>query len=328
MKSSTFLLSTLILAFSVSLAQVKPKVSLVGGDEAPQLKAQFEIILEDVLLEMNRLAKKGGDSGSLKRHFSNEAFEVFHRFILQNEAYTARKNYSPQMIQREKGQFYDIRSITVKVNLGQTEASDNQNLIFTFSREGTIVSVRSMLPNYDYQSVVSAGTSLEDSLTRGRILDFLERFRMAYNTKDSDFLEKVYSDEALIIVGAILQEKKSADDILRSSHLSESKVRLIQYTKREYLDALKKRAFKANSFINVRFDDIRILRHEKFPRIYGLTCWQEWNSSTYSDKGYLFLMVDFRDLNTPIIHVRTWQPKVFDDGTYVSLYDFDIVAYE
>ena len=321
--------SVLVVALFVQArAQVKPQVTLVGGDDVPQLKKQIETTLETVLLEMNRLSKQTGDVEVLKRYFSQDAFRIFEQFVLQNRAYTVRKSYSPQMIQREKGQFYDIRSITVKVNLGQTEASENQNLVLTVSKDGIITSVRAVLPNYDYHSVVSAGKTAEDSLTRGRILDFLERFRMAYNTKDGGFLEKVYSDEALIIVGSVLQEKKNSDDMLRGSRLTESKVKLVQYTKREYLNALKNRAFKSSSFINVRFEEVEIQQHEKIPQIYGVACWQQWNSSGYSDKGFLFLMLDFRNPEEPVIHVRTWQPKSFEDGTYVSLYDFDVLDYK
>ena len=40
-------------------------------------------------------------------------------------------------------------------------------------------------------------------------------------------------------------------------------------------------------------------------------------------------MIDYRKPEEPIIHVRTWQPKSFDeDGSFVSLYDFDVISYE
>ena len=318
----------LMLLPAPSFAQVRPTVSVQGGDDVPQLKKKIESTLEEVLLEMNRLDKKKGNFEIVRKKFLPEAYGIFSQFVLQNNAYTARKTYLPQMIVREKGEFYDIRSITVKIALGQTEASENQNIVFTFDRQGVIVSVRSVLVNYDYESIVSEGRTPEDSLNRAKILDFLERFRMAYNTKDSPFLEKVYSDDALIIIGSVLEEKKDRDNVLKGSLLSASKVKLIQQTKREYMDGLKNKAFRNNSFINVRFEDVKILQHEKYPQIYGVTCWQQWLSSTYSDKGFLFLMIDFRKPEEPIIHVRTWQPNSFEDGSYVSMYDFDIIAFE
>jgi len=294
----------------------------------PQLKQQFQSTLETVLLEMNRINKGTGSIEALKSIFADDAFETFKKFVIANGAYTARKEYKPQMIERQKGEFFDIRSITVKVNLGETEANNQQNIIFTFDKSGKIVSVRSMLPNYDYQSVISSGMTERDSLIRGIILNFIEQFRMAYNCKDLAFLEKVYSDDALIFVGSVLEEKQGTDDVLQKSFLSKTKVRLIQQSKSEYLSGLKEKAFKKNSFVNVKFEDLKILQHEKFPYLYGVSCWQEWKSSNYSDKGYLFLMIDFRNQKEPVIHVRSWQPNAFEeDNSFVSLYDFDIVAY-
>ena len=320
----------LIFVFTVNVfAQIKPTVSCVGGDNVPQLKQQFQATLEVVLLEMNRINKGTGSIDALKTVFTNDAYETFKQFVIGNGAYTARKEYKPQIIERQKGEYFDIRSITVKVNLGETEASDNQNLIFTFDKKGKITSVRSMLPNYDYHSVISSALTEKDSLVRGFILDFMEQFRMAYNTKDAKYLEKVYSDDALIFVGSVLEEKKGRDDMLKKSFLSSSKVRLIQQSKREYIDGLKNKAFKNNSFINVKFDEFTILQHEKVSYMYGVSCMQEWRSSHYSDKGYLFLMIDFRNQKEPVIHVRSWQPGAFEeDSSYVSLYDFDIVDYK
>jgi hypothetical protein len=324
----TFSILAVIMSISFLPAQVKPKVNIIGGDNVPLIKQNISTTLESVLIEINRLNKGRGNIDTLRSNFTPDAFNVFTKYVSQNKPYTARKLYEPQMVERQRGEFFDIRSLTLNVDLGETEASQAQNLIFTFSKNGVITSVRSMLPNYDYEKMISEGNSTIDSLTRGLILDFLEQFRMAYNNKDLDLLQKVYSDEALIIVGTVLKEKGQTDDFSKMTLLTPSKVKLVQQTKTEYLEGLKKNAFKKNSFLNVRFEDIQVIQHEKIPEIYGITCKQLWNSATYSDKGFLFLMMDFRNNQEPIIHVRSWQPKAFDDGTFVGMYDFDVVSYE
>ena len=227
-------------------AQVKPVVSCIGGDDVPVLKRTIENRLAVVLLEMNRINKGTGSVDALKEFFSPEAFPLFRLFVLNNKAYTARREYKPQMIEREKGEVFDIRSVTVRVMLGDTQTGDNQNLIFSFNKSGVIISVRSVLPNYDYHMVVAEGKTATDSLIRGVILDFMEQFRMAYNSKNLPFLEKMYSDEALIFVGTVIEEKKGSADMMKQSNLSGQKVKLIQQTKRQYLDGLRDRAFKMN----------------------------------------------------------------------------------
>ena len=316
---------SLLLVPCTMLAQVRPVVEIVGGDNVPVLKQTITTALESVLLEMNRISKGEGAIVALQGYCVEDAAKVLEQYVKTNKPYTIRRSYAPQMVEREHGRYYDVRSITVKVELGTTDTSPNQNLIFTFDRNGKIVSIRSMLPMYDYQAVIAEGISAVDSLTRGKILDFLERFRMAYNMKDVKYLEQVYSDEALIIVGTVLREKPERD-IAPRLLLSAEKVKLVQRTKPEYIAGLKEHAFKSSSFLNVRLDSIRIVQHEKYPYLYGISCEQYWNASYYSDHGFLFLMMDFRDAEAPVIHVRSWQPKAFDDGTCVGLYDFDVVA--
>ena len=38
-------------------------------------------------------------------------------------------------------------------------------------------------------------------------------------------------------------------------------------------------------------------------------------------------MVDFMDEAEPIIHVRAWQPDKFNDGSTISIYDFEIIEW-
>ena len=68
-----------------------------------------------------------------------------------------------------------------------------------------------------------------------------------------------------------------------------------------------------------------MVRDLQDPRLYGVTLKQRWTSSTYSDTGYVFLLLDFADPDYPLIHVRSWQPERFDDGSIISLQDFEII---
>ena len=60
--------------------------------------------------------------------------------------------------------------------------------------------------------------------------------------------------------------------------------------------------------------------------IYGVTLRQKYDSDTYSDDGYLFLLWDFRNPSMPKIHVRTWQPaqSVHNPDDVFSLSDFNL----
>ena len=47
-----------------------------------------------------------------------------------------------------------------------------------------------------------------DASRRRQILNYCEHLRMAYTTKDIDFLRQVFSDDALIIVGNVVKISK------------------------------------------------------------------------------------------------------------------------
>ena len=67
------------------------------------------------------------------------------------------------------------------------------------------------------------------------------------------------------------------------------------------------------------------MNHPKYPQVYGVNLKQSWTSSNYSDQGYLFLMIDFRDEKKPVIHVRSWQPlKDTPSEEVIELGDFKI----
>ena len=121
-----------------------------------------------------------------------------------------------------------------------------------------------------------------------------------------------------------MEEDKNSPNLL-DGNFEKKKVELIRLNKQEYIDRLT-RVFKVNQFIKVGFDEIEIYQHPLYDRIYGVTLLQHWTSSTYSDVGYLFLMVDFKDESHPMIHVRTWQPQKYTaEDEVIGLGDFEIV---
>ena len=160
------------------------------------------------------------------------------------------------------------------------------------------------------KQVLDGGLQEEDASNRQVILNYMEHFRMAYPTKDIDFLEQLFSEEALIVVGAVIRKAPSNERL----YLSSEQVRYSVKSKREYLNHLKT-IFRRNQRIDVEFNDFTIKRHPTKKGIYGVSVKQSYKSDTYSDEGYLFLLWDFRDQTAPRIHVRTWQPRMVDEHT-------------
>jgi hypothetical protein len=155
-------------------------------------------------------------------------------------------------------------------------------------------------------------------------LDFLENYRTAYNRKDISYIKKVFSDNALIITGTVLKEKSGSHNDYMG--LNKEQVKYQLFTKKDYLKKLT-RVFNRNEWITVGFDSISVVRHPKYPNIYGVNLLQKWNSKYYSDLGYLFLLVDFKREDAPEIWVRSWQEEktITSNNEIIDLGNFDIV---
>lgn len=160
------------------------------------------------------------------------------------------------------------------------------------------------------KKILSGKLAETDAENRQVILNYVEHLRTSYTTKDIDFLTQLFSEEALIIVGKVIRSTPQTDGKYLPQHQVEYNIK----SKRTYLERLKV-LFRQNKEINLQFSDFKIMRHPTQEGLYGVTLHQKYSSDLYSDDGYLFLLWDFRDEATPLIHVRTWQPRMLDDRT-------------
>jgi len=201
-----------------------------------------------------------------------------------------------------------------------------QEAVVEFDRNGVITDFRFALDAQLSESMERCGTVVETE-RKMKILDYIEQFRTAYCTKDIDFMEKIFSDDAVIITGKVIRTRPN------DFGASNTKVVYNRQTKQEYLRNLK-RAFLRNKYIDVKFNAIGggsngngcpgITRSRNNPNFYGVRLFQEWKSSNYSDEGYVFLLWNFTDEDNPVIEVRTWQPSYMDSGKKEKLPEEDI----
>ncbi|MDR0872851.1 MAG: nuclear transport factor 2 family protein [Prevotellaceae bacterium] len=204
-----------------------------------------------------------------------------------------------------------------------------KEIAINFDKSGTIDDIYFALDIHHYKAIMEGeGNEVSDLRHRQAILNFVENFRTSYNRKDIDLLAKVYSDDALIITGKVVKQTKSVENMLGNYGFSKEKIEYQVSTKKEYINKLRS-VFKNNAKINVLFDNIEVVRHPKFDDIYGVMLKQGWNTTNYSDVGYLFLMIDFKDGENMQIHVRTWQPdkvngQQLPDDEIFKLGDFEI----
>ncbi|NDV65263.1 nuclear transport factor 2 family protein [Bacteroides sp. 224] len=219
---------------------------------------------------------------------------------------------------------YQVRNIPMIMEPRSGEKFDAdrfQTIVLNFDAKGQIESLFFGIRSDEYKDLMASDREVTDLRKRTIILDFVEQFRTAYNKKDLNFLQDIFSDDALIITGRVVQRKTQEGAVAMPG----GNVELITQTKKQYLSRLAN-VFKNNARINVVFENIKVNSHRSNKNVYGVKLVQHWNSGSYSDKGYLFLMWEFDEKDEtkpPMIHVRTWQPynetpkeKVFELGDF------------
>ena len=141
------------------------------------------------------------------------------------------------------------------------------------------------------------------------LICFLEDYQTAYALKRIDYLESIFSDDALIVTGTVLKHKANsagAGSDLPGASFEE--VRYTKYTKDEFIRKLHY-SFDSKEYINLRFNDTEVVKGSG-PRdgIFAMQISQDYYSNNYGDTGYLTLLVDLRE-ELPVIKVRVWQQR-------------------
>ncbi len=224
---------------------------------------------------------------------------------------------------------YQVRNIPIiMVPKDSTDVIEDKlrEGVVTFDNNGVITDFHFAIDVNMYSNILKNAKGVEDFVQRQLILEYVERFRNSYNLKDINFLQQIFSDDALIITGKVITTKKSD---VNMGGLDNKKIIYSKQSKKEYLTKLE-RIFKLNKRINVTFDEIKVVRHPAKADFYGVTLKQGYSSDYYHDEGYLFLLWDFTNKEAPQIHVRTWQPDKIDENTKLpedeifEINDFDI----
>ncbi len=143
--------------------------------------------------------------------------------------------------------------------------------------------------------------SMWDPQSRLVLVNFLENYKTAYALERLDYLNAVFSDDALIIVGNKLPQPKVAEITAVDAESYEHN----KLTKSQYMKQLE-RVFAKQEYVNIQFEDAAVKKTNRTSERYEIIIKQNYYSASYADKGYLYLLADISNPELPIIHVRVW----------------------
>ena len=241
----------------------------------------------------------------LEQYFTTEGLDIFKRLLFHYGTTRIIGTPQPTYYDGEDGEVTarGVRaSFTFKSGVRKSFVED---LVFTFNKTGKIDNVAFGLGKTAEDDILNKGVWSESA--RKVLMAFLENYKTAYALKRLDYINTIFDDDAVIIVANVATRSKGI--LTDGNRYQDNKIiKYNRYSKDQYLKNLA-RCFSANEFINIRFANNDVVKLGKGGEMYGIQIAQDYYSSNYGDKGYLFLEVDVNNPKQPIIKVRTWQPE-------------------
>lgn len=247
---------------------------------------------------------------SVKPLFTDEGWEIFSSMTSLMKVRVSRTPDS-----------YTVESTNLSVvgkGIPLTLSNDghvtNETLVFRFEKEtGLIKSVAFALTKRAEDDIFRESSWGMES--RYALLQFMEDYQTAFALKRTNYIEQIFSDDAVIITGKFTDNKACKRFYEADAFKTSGKeVSYTRHNKDSYISALKN-DFRNNKFIQLVFEDAIISKVDTRGFSNNEIMWieikQNYNSSTYSDKGFLSLMIDLKPIGSQI-HVRAWTPQFIE----------------
>lgn len=304
-----------------------PKASRIIGGNAKKESADFKtdfskqvdnLVKSESMLDISQVENakdyakimekvingiKSREYGEIKTYFTNDGWDMFDKLLHYGNA---------RLIGDANFAFYAMddnvvcRSIPMSFSFKNNQKKFIEAVTFTFDNNMKIDAVAFALDSKAIADIFHNKLSKWSDKMKLIVASFLENYKTAFALKRLDYIENLFSDEAVIIVGHILKKKPYSGE--NNKYIENEEVKYNRLTKEEYINNLRK-SFKSNEYINIRFTDNEVTKSQVGGELYGIQIHQDYCSSSYGDTGYLFLLVDINNTKQPTIFVRTWQPN-------------------
>jgi hypothetical protein len=255
----------------------------------------FVKILDEIASAISNLSTK-----NIRQHFTDEAWNQYELIVANGKPIIAR---TPEY------QFIAHDSLTICHSLPlKLTFSGNRSFVedVIFRINNNTLKVESVAYKLSAKTEQAIMAMAWDDKARLTLISFLEDYRSAYCLRDINYIEKVFAEDAYIVVGRVWKpsDKKFSDKV---SALGGTLTEYTAKTKKQYVADLLK-SFKSKEFINLRFEECNVAKgYYAKEGIYAVQVKQLYYSNNYADNGILTLAIDMRKEANPLVRVRIWQ---------------------
>lgn len=252
------------------------------------------------------------DYSTVSSLFTAEGYEIYKQLIGFGKARVLSKENLRYI---NYGEYIVCRGLSMSFSFTNNTRSFVEDVVLFFDKNNKICDITFGLGQTAINDILKQDAWSET--VRLSLIDFMEHYKTAFALKRLDYINSIFSDDALIITGWMVKAKPNPEMPYRNNDI----VKYNRYTKEEYLKKLQY-SFGSTEFINLKFNENNIRKSGKGGEVYGIQIQQDYFSPSYGDSGYLFLLIDMNDSAQPTIHVRTWQPEKNADGSIYGVEDF------
>ena len=294
----------------------QPKASQLATNAAAQTAVMAQVV------EAIRTRRYS----SIQRLFTLEGLEMYNQLISYGKGRIVDGDADIQYYKSAGGNTV-ARGLQMAFSAVTTGRKNTfvEDVAFTLNAENKICNVAFGMGKVAENDILCKYAPGWKDETRELIMEFMESYKTAYCLKRIDYIRDIFADDAVIIIGNVARRQARKAEDRNVSVGGQEVIRYNRYTKDQYLKNLE-RCFQRNEFINIRFSHNEVQWLEKYDKeeLFAIQIGQEYNSTTYADKGYLFLLVDMTDHDAPQIKIRTWQPnevameKLYNAGDFYN----------
>lgn len=253
------------------------------------VRSQLENTLSLFVTELNTAFMSGREPEIESRLLSGEVKKELLD-LWENSPLVYRSDRMYVNAVRETGG-WEVRRILLDAFAVMDKDNQQRELVMHLDDSCRITQLRFALPKRNAVEIVNSELTISDLNRRQKVLEVVEQLYTAFYQKDIDFIRSIFQRENALLIN------------LESQNL---------YLNR--LDSL----FRSHKKIGVAFEQIKIERHPVYTELYGVNVLQNCFSRNYNEKGWLFFVIDFKQDQSPLVHVRAWQPIELN-GTAVNI---------
>ena len=253
-------------------------------------------------------AVSDGGAEDVRELFTPEGYDAYQRLLMYGNAKILDDNKLDYM--RYGDEVY-CRSVPMDFAFRTNDKHFVEDVVFVFDSTARVSGLMFALEDRTVNDILSK--SKWEDRHKMVLIQFLESYKTAFALKDIDYLSSIFSEDALIITGRVVKKVAVENQITLQSQYVEYN----HQSKEEYMNNLRW-SFASKEYINLKFSNADIGSYRTESGLFGIQLKQDYYSSNYGDTGYLYLYVDLRDSDRPIIHIRTWQPEPNPDVDSVT----------